>query len=67
MKQRVIHRFAALTGGLDEDPQIGPRLGLSHEVIKHLRPQGAVPVFGQRIRTHDRIRGHGSNLQPEHS
>ena len=45
VKQRVVHRFAALTGGLDENTQIGARLGLTDEITQHLGAQGAVVIF----------------------
>jgi hypothetical protein len=47
VEQRVIHRLAPHPGALDEHRQIGPRLRLADELAQHLRPQGAVGVFGQ--------------------
>ena len=55
MKQRVIHRLAALARRLDKDRKIGARLGLTDEFRQRLRPQTAVKIFRKLLWAHCRI------------
>ena len=60
IKQCMIHGLTALTCGLNEHFKIGPRLGLANKLIQTLRTQGAIIVFGHRVRAQGGIRfSHG--------
>jgi hypothetical protein len=45
-EQHMIQRVPALAGRFDKDPQILPRGFLAHKLIKRLRAQSRVHIFG---------------------
>ena len=55
MEQSVVHRLAPPFRGFDEHTQIRASLGLTNEILKHLRAQGAVVVLGQLFGAKGRI------------
>ena len=49
MKERMVHRLAARACRLQKDPQIGARLGLTHEIVEHLGPERPVAVLSSGV------------------